>query len=48
MINILNLRNEKPIYKYDVIIDKSSPLDNPFLLPNEYKQCCIQTKTKQL
>lgn len=30
MIEICNLRNEKPQHRYDIKVDRSSPLGNPF------------------
>lgn len=34
-IEICNLRNKKPKYLYDVIVDRSSPLGNPFVMETE-------------
>ena len=35
MITIHNLRNEKPIYPYDVKVDRTSVLGNPFYMKSE-------------
>lgn len=35
MIEIINLRVEKPSEPYDVIVDRRSPLGNPFYLMDE-------------
>jgi hypothetical protein len=35
MITIHNLRNEKPSEPYDVIVDRRSPLGNPFSMSDE-------------
>lgn len=34
-ITIHNLRNEKPTHIYDVRVDRTSPLGNPFYMTNE-------------
>lgn len=34
-ITIHNLRNEKPTHIYDVRVDRTSPLGNPFYMANE-------------
>ena len=35
MIEICNLRNEKPSQPYDVVVDRTSVLGNPFYMKNE-------------
>lgn len=35
MIEICNLRNEKPKYSYDIKVDRSSVLGNPFVMKTE-------------
>ena len=57
MITICNLRKEKPKYSYDVLVDRTTPLGNPYTM-NEYvtrdKVCvryekwfCIQLRDKE-
>ena len=35
MIAIKNLRNSKPVNPWDIKIDRSSPIGNPFIMHNE-------------
>jgi len=38
MIEVMNLRKVKPKHRYDVIVDRRSPLGNPFTLVDETKR----------
>lgn len=38
MITIKNLKNSKPKHPYDIKVDRSSPLGNPFPMHNESKR----------
>lgn len=38
MVVIKNLRNEKPIFKYQVCVDRSSVLGNPFPMKTESRR----------
>lgn len=38
MINIKNLKNSKPIDIFDIKVDRTSPLGNPFYMSNESKR----------
>ena len=44
MIEIMNLKKDKPKYDYDIVIDRSSEYGNPFIMKNksytERKRVC--------
>lgn len=47
MIEICNLRNEKIKYAYDVKVDRSSILGNPFYMRNENERDLVCEKYKE-
>lgn len=47
MIQIKNLRNEKIKYEYDVRVDRTSVLGNPFYMENESKRDEVCEKYKK-
>lgn len=47
MINIKNLRNEKPINPWDVRVDRKSPLGNPFFMKYESERDLVCEKYKE-
>ena len=46
MIQIKNLRNQKPQYPYDVKVDRSSVLGNPFFMQFEEQRSQLPTTLK--
>jgi hypothetical protein len=44
MIVIVNLRNIKPSQPWDIVIDRSSPLGNPFYMANESQRDTVCDK----
>lgn len=47
VIRIMNMRSVRPSLPYDFIVDRTSPLGNPFRMSNEFKRDLVCDKYEE-